>query len=139
MGGMRIMVKTTNYFLKFSEYFYHPIHRDVKTSTIRDEPKPLNINDCVIATFQNEERLLPLCITNHYAKRVKDLDNNDAFFEGYRHVNLLKHELLNIYPKLSDDDYVYIYIFKRVMGNKEVSSFRDNYEFVDGEWVKKKK
>lgn len=108
----------SDYVLKFHKDFYNPIKTGDKVTTIRASSKPLNIDDFVFAYFPPDEALLFL-ITDHYAKQLKDLDYHEAICEGYKHPDLLKHELKNIYPNLKDNDYVYIYKFNIIRGNQE--------------------
>lgn len=133
------MVKTVDYILRFHKDFYEPIKQEYKTATTRANSKPLNIDDYVIATFEPSDKLLLLRIAEHYAMRLKDLNTNEARNEGYRHPDLLKHELRNIYPELTDDSYVYIYTFRRQsQDRKNIIDFRETHEFINGEWVDKK-
>ena len=44
--------------------------------------------------------------------RFKDLNGRHAWFEGYKHVDLLKHELRNIYPDICDDTVLFQIIFE---------------------------
>lgn len=103
------------YTLKFNGDFFQPIMDEVKTSTMRINSKPIKIGDYCYAHFIDINRVILLKITDHYAKKVHDLNKDDAYCEGYLHEDLLKHELRHkIYPELKDDDYVYIYKFKGV-------------------------
>lgn len=132
------MVKTNDYILKFNEDFYNPIFDDIKKATIRADSKPLDIDDFVIATFQPSDKLLLLCIDEHYAMRLKDLSINEAKNEGYCHEDLLKHELKAIYPELKENDYVYIYKFRRVYDQRTcLSRFRNEYKFNNKKWEKR--
>lgn len=130
------MVKTVDYILRFHEDFYQPIKGEYKVSTIRAGSKPLDIGDFVIATFEPSDDLLLLQIEEHYAMRLKDLTSNEAKNEGYRHPDLLKHELRNICPDLKDNDYVYIYKFCKIFQDRDaIISFQNTHEFINGEWV----
>lgn len=133
------MVKTVDYILKFHEDFYLPIKEEVKDATTRASSKPLNIDDFVIATFEPSDKLLILRIDNHYARRLKDLTNTEAKNEGYRHADLLKHEIKNIYPEISDEDYVYIYQFTviRERAKTPLREFEANYILNNGVWMVK--
>ena len=122
-------MKPVDYFLKFHTDFYHPINEGIKVSTIRDESKPLNINDICVAYFPLGKKALLLRIDNHYAKRLKDLGEIEAQNEGYYHPDMLRHELVNIYPNLTDEDYVYIYEFTLVKGYRQtVLQFLKDHE-----------
>ena len=43
--------------------------------------------------------------------RFKDLNGRHAWFEGYKHVALLKHELKIIYPDICDDTVLFQILF----------------------------
>nr|DAU32683.1 MAG TPA: ASCH domain protein [Caudoviricetes sp.] len=45
--------------------------------------------------------------------KFKDLDNAHAWFEVYRHVDLLKHELQCIYPDIGNNTVLFQIIFER--------------------------
>ena len=114
---MKIMSNNNDddkYVFKFHDDFWWPIINDIKTSTIRDSSKPVNIHETVTALFKPSGNKKEIKITKHYAVRFKDIDNEIAEKEGYLHDDLLKHELRNIYPNLKDDDYVYVYEFKKL-------------------------
>ena len=132
-------MKPVDYILKFHEDFYRPIAQRIKEATTRASSKPLNIDDFVIATFEPSDKLLLLRIDEHYAKRLKDLDNSEAKIEGYLHEDLLKHEIKNIYPNLKDDNYVYIYQFTviRERDKTPLHEFKANYMLNNGVWVVK--
>lgn len=133
------MGKPVDYILKFHEDFYQPIKSEIKEATTRASSKPLNIDDFVIATFEPSDKLLLLRIDNHYARRLKDLTRLEAKNEGYNHSDLLKHEIKNIYPELSDDDYVYIYQFSVIKERAKtpLREFEANYILNNGVWVVK--
>lgn len=44
--------------------------------------------------------------------RFKDLNMRHAWFEGYKHVALLKHELRDIYPDICDDTVLFQILFE---------------------------
>ena len=102
------------YIMKFHEDFLEPIKEGIKKSTIRADSKPLKTNDICYGYFHGIDKAIGIKITDHYAKKLCDLNKEDAKNEGYLHENLLKHELKNIYPDLSDEDYVYIYKFEGI-------------------------
>ena len=133
-------MQMADYILKFNEDFYKPVIDEVTTSTIRGNSKPLNIGDYVYAQF-SEDNVCIIKITNHYAKRLKDLTIKEAEREGYKHVNLLKHELKNIYPNIKDDDYVYVYhwhILNNSNTGRNISKLCDEFiiNFRKGEYTK---
>lgn len=101
-----------DYVFKFHKDFYNPISEGVKTTTIRADSKPVVTGDYYKAVFNETNNCLVLEILEHYAIKYDDLSLNHAYNEGYIHTDLLKHELLNIYPDLTSNDYVYIYKFK---------------------------
>lgn len=127
-----------NYILKFHDDFYTPIMDFVKVSTIRDEPKPINKGDLIEVCFKPSERLRTVRILNHYAIKFHDLTDDIAKKEGYLHRDLLKHELLNIYPELKPDDYIYIYEFianikvkdKTEWGSNQHKDIKNNNEYL---------
>ena len=125
------MIVPVEYILKFDKDFYQPIMEEIKTSTIRAASKPLNVGDICYAYFPDIQTVMFLLITDHYAKRLCDLNKEDALTEGYLHENLLKHELKNIYPHLEDHDYVYIYKFQGVRGDEEEQRLLE--EFLEHE------
>lgn len=113
-----------DYVLKFHEDFYNPIIDEVKYSTIRDEPKPIDKGDYVFASFKPSNNAVLLRIIEHYAMKLKDLTRKEVHNEGYLHKDILKHELHHIYPNLKDDDYVYIYLFERILHKHLVDEFK---------------
>lgn len=121
-----MMIEPVDYTLKFNQDFLSPILEEIKTSTIRANSKPLNIGDICYAYFPEGTNAILVKITDHYAKKVQDLNKDDAFREGYLHEDLLKHELHNIYPDLKDNDYVYIYKFEGIK-DKNVKGLLDEF------------
>lgn len=119
-------MKPVEYILKFKKDFYEPIRDNVKKSTIRSESKPLNTNDFVFGYF-GEDKVCLLQITDHYARKFKDLTQIEAEKEGYKHVNLLKHSLKNIYPNLNVESYVYIYNFDLIKNDKRATSLCNQF------------
>lgn len=125
--------KVSDYIFKFNEDFFDVIDSNVKTSTIRSSSKPVNVGDEVYAYFpssKKDDKVMLIKIIDHYAKKVKDLTEKEAYLEGYRHADLLKHELYNIYPNLNDNDYVYIYIFEQINDSDILSRF---WSILEGE------
>lgn len=119
-------MKPVDYVLKFNGDFYNPIIDSVKKSTIRDESKPLNIGDFVFAHFLPDNVCI-VRIDNHYSKKLKDLNEIEAKNKGYMHPDILRHELKNIYPNITDDDYLYIYEFTYIKHEKRLCN-----EFLKG-------
>ena len=104
--------------LKFHEDFINPIIEKDKISTTRIKKKNLNIGDEVKFIFlpiENHRRLnIRGIITKIEAVKFKNLNRNHANNEGYTHVDLLKHELRNIYPEIKWDTICYIYQFQLI-------------------------
>lgn len=107
-------MKINDYVLKFNKEFYQPIEERAKESTIIKNSKPINIGDYVVAYFPEIKQGLLLRITEHYAKKLKELSYIEATCEGYCHKDLLIHAIKNIYPELKEDDYVHFYKFDRI-------------------------
>lgn len=57
--------------------------------------------------------------------KFKELDNARAWFEGYNHVDLLKHELKIIYPDLHDDTVLFQIKFERPSKGLNKLRFRE--------------
>lgn len=121
------MITPVDYILKFNSSFYNPIMEEIKTSTIRANSKPLNVGDICYAYFNDIQTVMFVLITDHYAKRVMDLNKDDALTEGYLHEDLLKNELKNIYPDLAREDYVYIYKFKGLSVDEESQDLLEQF------------
>ena len=121
------MITPVDYILKFNSSFYNPIMEEIKTSTIRADSKPLNVGDICYAYFNDIQTVMFVLIKDHYAKRVMDLNKDDALTEGYLHEDLLKKELTNIYPDLAVDDYVYIYKFKGLNVDEESQALLEQF------------
>ena len=122
------MIEPVKYILTFNSSFYNPIMEEIKTSTIRANSKPLRVGDICYAYFPDIQTVLFLLIIDHYAKRVMDLNKDDALTEGYLHEDLLKKELKNIiYPDLEEDDYVYIYKFKGLNVDEESQALLEQF------------
>lgn len=102
---------TNNYELKFNPDFYYPIRSLTKKSTIRLDKKPISEHDIINITFPPTEEKLLVEIQMIYTIRFCELTHAQAMYEGYRHVDLLKHELRNIYPEIKDDTLLYVYHF----------------------------
>lgn len=111
--------KITDKPLRFYVDFYEPVCEGCKTSTILLNDKGYQINDVILAKFllpsedtaKETDNCLPLLITNVETVNFANLTYVNAKNEGYSHVNLLKHELKNIYPQITDDTRCYIYQF----------------------------
>lgn len=121
------MIEPVKYILTFNSSFYNPIMEEIKTSTIRANSKPLRVGDICYGYFPDIQTVLFLLITDHYAKKVYDLNKDDALAEGYLHEDLLKKELKNIYSDLEEDDYVYIYKFKGLSVDEESHALLEQF------------
>lgn len=98
--------------LKFKPYFIEPLRSMSKISTIRKSDKGLKKGDLVRCTFEGMDFGLFQVVGIVETVKFKDLDNIHAWFEGYRHVDLLKHELQCIWPDMNDDTVLYQIIFE---------------------------
>lgn len=97
--------------LKFNEKYFETISEGFKTQTTRLYPKDIDMYDIVIAEFTNGKKL-KIYIRNAWEKPFKHLTQKDAEREGFHNVHELKDELKRIYPQITDNSTVYIYIFK---------------------------
>ena len=86
--------------LKFKPYFFEPLRSMKKMSTIRKSDKGLKKGDLVECWFEGTGFCLLRVVRRVEQVKFKDLKHNHAWFEGYRHVDLLKHELKSIYPDI---------------------------------------
>lgn len=99
--------------LKFKPYFFEPLRSMKKMATIRKSDKGLKKGDLVRCAFEGMDFGLFQVVGCVEQVKFKDLSNIHAWFEGYRHVDLLKHELRNIYPDICDDTVLFQIIFER--------------------------
>ena len=87
--------------LEFKNYFRDPLRSMEKRATIRKSDKGLKEGDLVKCTFEwTDEDYLIRRVRSVEKVKFKDLDNAHAWFEGYKHVDLLKHELQYIYIRI---------------------------------------
>lgn len=93
--------------LKFKPYFIDPLRSMKKVSTIRKSDKGLKKDDIVECVFEGTTFSIFRIVESVEKVKFKDLDNAHAWFEGYKHVDLLKHELKIIYPDLHDDTILF--------------------------------
>ena len=98
--------------LEFKPYFFEPLRSRKKMSTIRKSDKGLKKGDLVECWFEGTGFCLLLVVRRVEQVKFKDLKHNHAWFEGYRHVDLLKHELKIIYPDLHDDTVLFQILFE---------------------------
>lgn len=99
--------------LKFKPYFFEPLRSMKKISTIRKTDKGLKKDDLVECVFEGTTFSIFRIVESIEQVKFKDLDNACAWSEGYRHVDLLKHELKIIYPDLHDDTILFQIKFER--------------------------
>lgn len=99
--------------LKFKPYFIDPLRSMKKISTIRKTDKGLKKDDLVECVFEGTNFSIFRIVESIEQVKFKELDNACAWSEGYRHVDLLKHELKIIYPDLHDDTILFQIKFER--------------------------
>lgn len=99
--------------LKFKPYFIEPLRSMKKISTIRKSDKGLKKDDLVECWFEGTTFSIFRIVESVEQVKFKELDHNHAWLEGYKHVDLLKHELKIIYPDLHDDTILFQIIFER--------------------------
>lgn len=99
--------------LKFKPYLLEPLRSMKKMSTIRKSDKGLKKDDIVECVFERTNFSIFRIVESVEQFRFKELDNDRAWFEGYTHVDLLKHELKIIYPDLHDDTILFQIKFER--------------------------
>lgn len=99
--------------LKFKPYFIDPLRSMKKDSTIRKSDKGLKKYDIVECVFEGTTFSIFRIVESVEKVKFKDLDNAHAWSEGYKHVDLLKHELKIIYPDLHDDTILFQIKFER--------------------------
>lgn len=98
--------------LKFKPYFIEPLRSMRKISTIRKSDKGLKKGDIVECTVKGSIFCLHRIVRRVEEVRFKDLNMRHAWFEGYKHVALLKHELRDIYPDICDDTVLFQILFE---------------------------
>lgn len=99
--------------LEFQNYFMEPLRSMKKISTIRKYDNGLKKGDLVECWFEGTGFCLLRVVRRVEQVKFKDLKHNHAWFEGYRHVDLLKHELKSIYPDICGDTVLFQIIFER--------------------------
>lgn len=99
--------------LKFKPYLSEPLRSMKKMSTIRKSDKGLKKDDIVECVFEGTNFSIYRIVESVEQVKFKELDNTRAWFEGYTHVELLKHELKIIYPDLHDDTVLFHIKFER--------------------------
>lgn len=108
--------------LKFKPYFFEPLRSMEKRATIRKSDKGLKKGDIVECTVKGSIFCLHRIVRRVEEVRFKDLNERHAWFEGYKHVDLLKHELKSIYPDIHDDTVLFQIKFERP--TKELNKLR---------------
>lgn len=99
--------------LKFKPYFIEPLRSMKKISTIRKSDKGLKKGDVVECVFEGCRVSWLRRVRCVEQVKFKELDHNHAWLEGYKHVDLLKHELKIIYPDIHDDTILFQIKFER--------------------------
>lgn len=99
--------------LNFKPYFIRPLMSLGKRATIRKSDKGLKKGEIVKCVFDGMDFCLFQIVRSVEKVKFKDLDNTHAWFEGYKHVDLLKHELQSIYPDICEDTVLFQIIFER--------------------------
>ena len=97
--------------LEFKPYFFEPLRSMEKRATIRKSDKGLKKGDIVECTVKGSIFCLHRIVRRVEEVRFKDLNMRHAWFEGYKHVALLKHELRDIYPDICDDTVLFQILF----------------------------
>lgn len=98
--------------LMFKPYFFEPLRSMEKRATIRKSDKGLKKGDIVECAVKGSIFCLHRIVRRVEEVRFKDLDNTHAWFEGYKHVDLLKHELQSIYPDICEDTVLFQILFE---------------------------
>lgn len=111
--------------LKFKPYFIEPLRSMRKISTIRRSDKGLKKEDIVECVFEGTNFSIFRIVESVEQVKFKELDNARAWFEGYRHVDLLKHGLKSIYPDIHDDTVLFQIKFERPSNGLNKLRFRE--------------
>ena len=98
--------------LEFKPYFFEPLRSMEKRATIRKSDKGLKKGDIVECTVKGSIFCLHRIVRRVEEVRFKDLNMRHAWFEGYKHVDLLKHELQCIYPDMGNNTVLFQIKFK---------------------------
>ena len=99
--------------LEFENYFMEPLRSMEKRATIRKSDKGLKEGDLVKCTFEWTDDYLIRRVRSVEKVKFKDLGNAHAWFEGYKHVDLLKHELQCISPDMGNNTVLFQIKFER--------------------------
>lgn len=98
--------------LMFKPYFFEPLRSMKKMATIRKSDKGLKKGDIVECATKGSIFCLHRIVRRVEEVRFKDLNGRHAWFEGYNHVDLLKHELRTIYPDICYDTVLFQILFE---------------------------
>lgn len=98
--------------LNFKPYFLEPLRSMKKMATIRKSDKGLKKDDIVECVFEGTNFSIFRIVESIECFRFDELDHTSAWFEGYNHVDLLKHELQCIWLDMNDDTVLYQIIFE---------------------------
>lgn len=99
--------------LNFKHYLIEPLRTMKKVATIRKSDKGLKKGDIVKCAFEGTDFSILRTVRGVEQVKFKDLNHTHAWREGYRHVDLLKHELESIYPDICDDTVLFQIKFER--------------------------
>ncbi len=97
--------------LKFKEEYIPLILAGRKRTTIRLEKK-YEVGDIVYISDTKGNIIAKAEITRVIAKKLSELNENDAIRDGFMSIEELKNALTEIYGYISDDREVYIYFFR---------------------------
>ena len=111
--------------LEFKPYLFEPLRSMEKRATIRKSDKGLKKDDLVECVFEGTTFSIFRIVESIEQVKFKELDNARAWSEGYRHVDLLKHELKIIYPDLHDDTILFQIKFERPSKGLNKLRFRE--------------
>lgn len=111
--------------LKFKPYFIEPLRSMKKISTIRKTDKGLKKEDLVKCVFEKTNFSIYRIVESVEQFKFEELDHTCAWFEGYTHVDLLKHELKIIYPDICDDTILFQIKFERPTNGLNKLRFRE--------------
>ena len=113
--------------LNFKHYLIEPLRNMQKMATIRKSDKGLKKGDIVECAINGAHFCLHRRVERIELVKFKDLNDTHAWYEGYRHVDLLKHELESIYPDICDDTFLFQIIFE--IPTKEFQELKLTEEF----------
>ena len=100
--------------IRFNKYYKKPLLEDIKITTIRNQKK-CRTNEVCCATTENDETICKIRVHQIQPIKYKDLTQEIAWNDGFKHIDLLKKELKTIYPYLNDNDELFIHHFTRII------------------------